>query len=184
MNIFDGIVIFILGYSIYGGFRSGAVAQLFSFVGLILSVWIGVAFGGEVADLLGIKSSGAIWGFLILFFVVIISITLLSRMIRNVLNFVGLGGIDKVVGVVLSFLKYVIVLSIIFNAVIEFNRNFNMIEQQQLKSSRLFFPIASVIEFLPVWKWVDNFDVDDVSKHIENGEKQIEKGWKESTQEL
>lgn len=166
MNVFDGIILLILGYSLLLGFRSGVIVQLLGVVGILVALWCGSLFGGS----LGIGGeSGKIWGFLIVFFAVAIGIALLSRLLRRVVSLVGLGIIDKLLGMTLSVAKYLIVMSILFSAFIGFNNDFKFVSKQSLNSSRLFYPIASIAEHLTFGEWIKQAGLSDVYDDVVDG---------------
>lgn len=166
MNIFDGIVLLILGYSLFSGFRSGMVVQLLGVAGIIVAIWTASLF----CDSLGIKGeSGKIWGFLILFFAVAIGVALLSRILRKMIHFVGLGIIDNLLGMTLSAAKYLIVMSILFSAFIAFNNDYKLFSKQALNSSHLLYPIASISKYITFGKWIDQAGLSDLYDDMVDG---------------
>ncbi len=163
MNILDGIILIVLCYSLFSGFRSGVVAQLFSVVGVVLAIWLGSLFGGNVIAMLGWDSSTSkIWGFLITFVLVLIGAAILSRTLRVLVRFVGLGIVDNILGMALSLAKYLIIISILFTSLIGFNNSYKLFSDKDLRSSRLFYPIASLSEYFPVWEWISDAGFDEL----------------------
>ncbi|MFR9651644.1 MAG: CvpA family protein [Rikenellaceae bacterium] len=184
MNIFDGVILLILGFSLYSGFRSGMVLQLLSVVGIVVAIWLASLFGGS----LGIGgSSGEIWGFLIIFFAVAIGATMLSQMIRKVVRFIGLGAVDNILGMVLSSAKYLLVMSVLFSAFIGFNNDYKILSKDNLKSSHLFYPIASLSKYLTFGEWFEQAGLGDLYDGVVdsvNSFSKDQKGKKWDTKEL
>lgn len=145
MNTFDVIVIAVLAFAAYKGAKDGLVVQGFSIVGILLGIWMGLALGESVAKMVGIDGAQReVWGFVIVFFIMLIVVALAARIIRGLLKAVGLGVVDVVAGGALSVCKYLIIMSFAFTAFESVNGSLGLVENKTLNKSALFMPIANL----------------------------------------
>ena len=145
MNIFDIITIIILLFAIFDGWRKGFISQLLSLAGIVGGVALAIAFGDKVGALFGIDAAySKIVGFIITFFVAAIVATLLSRLIASLFSALGLGGINILLGIALSAVKYLLILSVVFVAVERLNNNLEWVDKGHFKNSKSFKPVTTL----------------------------------------
>ena len=120
MSILDFIIIAIAVISFLWGIRKGFVGQLMSLIGLIFGLWgaskLTVPITTKLMPLLGPsvpEGTVRIIIYIILTVLFIILFNWLGRLLEKVMNLTILGGLNKVLGAVLSLLKAVIVAMII-----------------------------------------------------------------------
>ncbi|MFR9620564.1 MAG: CvpA family protein [Rikenellaceae bacterium] len=157
MNIIDILTLLVLLYAAYRGCHEGLVVQIFSIVGMAVSVWIGSKYSTEAADLLHIEGEySQLLGFLIATIVVLIAIAFAGRLMRRLVNFSGFGSIDVVLGASLSVCKFLLILSLLFTAVNMANQEYDIFDNKELAQSKLYMPIANLCNhFTPVWNWAN-----------------------------
>jgi membrane protein required for colicin V production len=124
MNLFDIVIIIILGFClIRGGFR-GLVKELSAIIGVFGGFYGAYTYYPLVAKLLSRWISdvgyGNILAFLIIFCSVFLIISILGIIIRYVLNLVFSGWVDRVGGVAFGLLKGALIVSVLFIALTTF----------------------------------------------------------------
>ena len=136
MNFFDILTLVALVWAVVSGWRSGFVSQLLGLLGIILGIVLSLRYGASVGEMLGIDARfSVVAGFLITFVATLIVATLIARLIARVLSFVGLGWVNTLLGIVLSIVKGLIVLSMLYAAIFALNANLQFVEPQYFDSS-------------------------------------------------
>ena len=129
MNFFDILTLVALAWAIISGWRSGFVSQLLGLVGIILGIILSLRYGAVVGAMFGIDARfSVVAGFLITFVAVLIVATILARLIAKVLSFIGLGWVNTLLGILLSIVKGLVVLSMLYAAIYSLNANSELIE--------------------------------------------------------
>ena len=145
MNIFDIITIIIALFAIFNGWRKGFISQLLSLVGIVGGVALAITFGDEVGALFKIDAAySKVVGFIITFFVAAIVATLLARLLASLFSALGLGGINTLLGIVLSAVKYLLILSVVFVAVEMLNNDLGWIGKNHFEDSKSFKPVSAL----------------------------------------
>ncbi len=157
MNVIDILILLLLAYAAYSGFREGLIIQIFSLVGIILSLWVASKYSTKTAEMLHIEGDySELLGFLIATVIVLIVIAFAGRMIHRLANLTGLGFVDRFLGASLSIVKFVLMLSVSFTAINLANQTFEMFDNEELKNSKLYMPIANISNhFTPAWDWIN-----------------------------
>ena len=115
MNIFDIITALFAIIALLNGWRKGFISQLCSLVGILGGIALAITFNGEVGALFGIDPAYAKpVGFIITFLVTSIAMSFIAKIVGSLFSAIGLGGLDSLLGVALSMLKYALVLSVLF----------------------------------------------------------------------
>lgn len=136
MNFFDILTLVALVWAVVSGWRSGFVSQLLGLLGIILGIVLSLRYGTAVGEMLGIDARfSVVAGFLITFVATLIVATILARLIAKVLSFVGLGWVNTLLGIVLSIVKGLIVLSMLYAAIFALNANLQFVEPQYFDNS-------------------------------------------------
>ena len=136
MNFFDILTLVALVWAVVSGWRSGFVSQLLGLLGIILGIVLSLRYGASVGEMLGIDARfSVVAGFLITFVATLIVATLIARLIARVLSFVGLGWVNTLLGIVLSIVKGLIVLSMLYAAIFALNANLQFVEPQYFDKS-------------------------------------------------
>ena len=136
MNFLDILTLVALLWAVIAGWRSGFVAQLLSFAGIVVGVVLAARFGSDVGVMLGVKSEfAAMAGFIVTFIVAMIAAVVLSKLLRGVLSFVGLKSLDTLFGIVLSVAKWLVVLSMASMAFEAVNGELKIVGREYLNDS-------------------------------------------------
>ena len=147
MNFFDILTLVALVWAVISGWQSGFVSQLLGLVGIILGVVLSLRYGAAVGGMLGIDARfSVIAGFLITFIATLIVATILSKLLARVLSFIGLGWVNTLLGIVLSVVKGVLVLSMLYASIYALNGNLNFVEPEYFNNSVSFDIVRSCAE--------------------------------------
>lgn len=147
MNFFDILTLVALAWAVISGWRSGFVSQLLGLVGIILGIVLSLRYGAAVGGMFGIDARfSVVAGFLITFVAVLVVATILSRLLAKVLSFIGLGWVNTLLGIVLSIVKGLVVLSMLYAAIYSLNLNSQLIEPDYFDNSISFDIIRKCAE--------------------------------------
>ncbi len=136
MNFFDILTLVALVWAVVSGWRSGFVSQLLGLLGIILGIVLSLRYGTAVGEMFNIDARfSVVAGFLITFVATLIIATLIARLIARVLSFIGLGWVNTLLGIVLSIVKGLIVLSMLYAAIFALNANLQFVEPQYFDNS-------------------------------------------------
>ena len=117
MNLFDIIVVVILGYCVIRGIFRGLVKELFSLIGVLGGFYAAYTYYMVLAKPLSrwIANTGYlnILSFLIIFCFVFIIISILGIIIHYILNIAFLGWVDRVCGAGFGTVKGILIASVI-----------------------------------------------------------------------
>lgn len=167
MGIFDIIVSIIILIALVNGWRKGLTVQACSIIAIIGGIWLASTFGAEVGEVLKVEPRYAkAVGFLVIFFVVLILLALLSRMVKGLFRFVGLGIFDSLFGALLSVAKMALIMGILCSAFDALNANGRFVEKKSLDKTIFFRPLCRTMEVF------DLFDIDKAGKELEKTVKQ------------
>lgn len=144
MNIFDIITIIVLILAAIAGARKGFITQLFSLLSIVGGILIASAYGPSVGEALGIDAAySKIVGYAITFIATAVAASLVARILAKLFSAMGLGGLDTLLGVVLSAAKYMLILSVVFTTFERLNTNMQMVEARHFESSKSFKIVSS-----------------------------------------
>ena len=147
MNFFDILTLVALVWALISGWRSGFVSQLLGLVGIILGIVLSLRYGAAVGGMFGIDARfSVVAGFLITFVAVLVVATILSRLLAKVLSFIGLGWVNTLLGIVLSVVKGVLVLSMLYASIYALNVNLQFVEPEYFNNSISFDIVRSCAE--------------------------------------
>ena len=147
MNIFDVIVYIALAWAVLNGWRKGFLLQLVSLVAVVAALFLAARCSSTVGGWLGLgAASSSIVGFIIIFLVALIAITICGYLMRAILKVAGLGPMDAILGIVFSIMKVSLVVGVMFSWISTINNNFNFVPQSKIEQSLWFEPVKSVAE--------------------------------------
>jgi membrane protein required for colicin V production len=147
MSIFDIIVYIALAWAVFNGWRRGFLLQLVTLVALVAGLFLAAQYGAVVGAMLGIDdSTSSIAGFVVIFLLSLLAVTIVGHMLRAVLRFTGLGVMDVVLGVLFSVAKVGLVVGVMFSWFATINNNYGWVEDNTIEKSRWFTPIVNIVE--------------------------------------
>ncbi len=166
MGIFDIIVSILVLIALVNGWRKGLTIQVCSIIAIIGGIWLASSFGAEVGDLFKIEPRFAkAAGFLTIFLVVLILLATLSRLVKKIFSFVGLGVLDSIFGALISVAKVVLILGILCSAFDSLNAGGRIVEKKSLNKTIFFRPLCRTVEVF------DLFDIEKAGKELEKSVK-------------
>ena len=156
MNTVDLIVCLVVVLAVWNGWRQGFIVQICSLAGIVAGIWLAARFGAEVGGWLrldeGVAAAG---GFVVVLVVVVLAVAIAARLARKLFRFAGFGVADIVLGIVVSLLKFLLVLSVLFSAFDRLNEDYCLVGPRTIDRSRTYKPVMRLSESLfPFLEWV------------------------------
>ncbi|MBR2326939.1 MAG: CvpA family protein [Alistipes sp.] len=152
MNFLDIITFVALVWAVVSGWRSGFVSQLLGLIGIILGLLLALRYGADIGAMFNIDARfSVVAGFLITFVVTLIVATILAKFIAGALSFIGLGWINTLLGIALSVVKGLLVLSLLYASIYALNNNLHLVEPQYFDRSLSFDMVRKCAEPLFVY---------------------------------
>ena len=151
MNYFDIIIICVLSFGFIKGFLKGFFNEVSSFIGFFIGLIGATMFSENLSNLilkiidLDLKILNII-SFIFLFIAITILFSLIGKSLTKLMKFALLGTINRLLGGVFSFGKYLVVLSFIVLLINYLNNLFSitLISKDSLNESTLFTFLQSV----------------------------------------
>ncbi|MCD8313387.1 MAG: CvpA family protein [Bacteroidales bacterium] len=148
--IIDIIILLLLILAIVMGIRKGFITQVISIVALILGVWLSCRF----ATLLGNWSAEKLHtsahlmkfiSFAVIFILVSLLLFWVGRLIEKTVKILMLSWLNRLLGVIFSLLKYLIIIGLVLILFDSLNSDFHFLSREYLESSRIYYPLRSAI---------------------------------------
>jgi membrane protein required for colicin V production len=151
----DVILLVILLWGAWGGFKKGFIISVASFIAIIAgglgAYYFSDVLGEWMSDHLSWTASQiSVGSFAIAFIAVVIAVHLLAKALEKVLSLVALGFVNKIAGSALGLLKNALILSFIIYGLRGFN---NMLPQDLAKDCVIFPCVESIAPaVIPYWE--------------------------------
>lgn len=149
MNTLDFIILFpvIAGFII--GLFKGLIKEVIGLAIVILGIYLSRLLAPFVSEVLvqwlDISPKGAQpLGFVVVFSIVAILLTITGRLINGLIQALSLGFINSVIGGIFGALKIALLFSILFNLLHSFEGRFSVIEPESRENSILYEPIKEL----------------------------------------
>lgn len=149
MNVFDIIVYLALAWAVFNGWKRGFLLQMLSLLAVVAALYFATQYGTELERILGLEVgvSGVV-GFIIIFVVALIVISVGAYVLRAVFRFAGLGMFDVLLGILFSVAKVGLIVSVLFSWFASANKDYDWASKQVIEESRWFKPISGVTDKL------------------------------------
>ncbi len=147
MNVLDIILAILLVVGAVNGFRKGIISQLCGLAGVLLGVWLGFKFGDRLGVWLGVEI-GEIASFVIIFIGAVLLAALAGRISAAILRATGLGILNRLGGMALSLVEYVLICSLLLGLFQRVNNATRWVESKVVEESVLVEPVMKVSEFV------------------------------------
>lgn len=145
MNPFDIILYLALAWAVFNGWRRGFLLQMLSLVAVVAALYFAVEYGGEVERILGIDVGvDGVVGFIAIFVISLILISIGAYLLRAVFRFAGLGAADVLLGVLFSVAKVLLIVSVMYAWFDSANKNYEWASRQSIASSRWYDPVKNI----------------------------------------
>lgn len=167
INFFDIITLLIALWAVVAGWRRGVILQLCSLIGIVLSIYLSSRYATTVGEFLGMNDDWkAPGGFIVVAILTLIAVALVGRLLRKVVEVVGLGVVDILLGIAISLLKWLLLLSAVYSVFATLNRSTNMVDDDILKNSKSFYPVTRIADY--IMPFVDRaFEGEDLEEMIQ-----------------
>lgn len=148
MNILDIIILICLIPAIIQGFRKGFISNAISTLSIIAGIWASARF----ANMFGIWLSQyfdvseqvlKVISFLGILTIVIVGLELLGKLLETVIKMMMLNWLNKVLGILFSIFKYMLIIGLILLALSTLNETFQIIKPEATADSILFGPLVN-----------------------------------------
>ncbi len=100
------------------GFMKGLIVEVFSFLAFFVGLFLAIELSIPITDKYFGKSdyfqAVSIGVFVVLFLITVISINLLAKIIRKAFKLAALGMIDRILGTIVSTIKWAFIVSVFF----------------------------------------------------------------------
>ncbi len=156
MNAIDLIVCLVAVWAVWSGWHKGCVRQVCSLAGFVAAIYLASTFGAEVGGMLHLDAEIAeVGGFVVVLLAAIIVVGIAGRLLKGLFQFAGLGVVDVALGIVLSVVKFALLLSVLFSAFDSLNNDYKFIAPAKLATSYTYRPVKDLARhLLPMVKWM------------------------------
>lgn len=124
MSWLDIVVLAILGYSVFAGFKGGFARVGIGFaatvVGIICGFWFYGIAAAHVADYVASRGVANLLGFLLVFGAFVLAGALLGRVLANLFKWVGLSWLDRLLGAAFGFLRGAVIAVALVTVILAF----------------------------------------------------------------
>lgn len=166
---FDLVVVIIVVGAIIRGAISGLVMQLASLLGLV----IGAIFAGQLADVVApwliswMKVSDnervvGVLSYVVAFLLIFLAIHFIGRLLQATIEAIKINSLNRLAGAAFCVVKWVFLLSIILNLVVQMDRNEKLIEKDIRENSVTYPLVLSTAQFIVpylTFEWLDRIDL-------------------------
>ena len=149
MNILDIILLICFIPALVQGIRKGFIAQAISIISIIVGIWASARFADVVAAWVAqyITASEQVMkvvAFALILIVVFFLLGLLGKALEGIFNFVLLGWLNKLLGVVFALLKTALIVGLVIMAFSSLNDTFHLVKEEVLNESVLYPPLKKI----------------------------------------
>ena len=168
MNYIDILILALIAWAMFRGFKNGLFIEIASIAALVLGIWGSIRFSWftqnklvEYFDMEG-QYLGLV-AFIITFTVIVVAIHFLARALDKLMKAVALGFAVRILGLVFAVFKTVLVLSVVFVVLNTINQKARFLPEEKIAESKLYNPIA---DFAPLLFPI--IEGDDLRKSFDN----------------
>ena len=156
MNAVDLIVCLVLALAVWNGWRQGFILQVCSLAGIVAGIWLAAQFGTQAGEWLrlepGFAAAGGGGAVLVAGNLVV---AIAGRLVRKLFHFAGFGIADTLLGIAVSVLKYLLVLSVLFSAFDDLNEDYTLAGPETIEKSKSYNSVMHLSEAVfPFLEWV------------------------------
>ena len=149
MNVFDIVIAALLIFGFVRGVMKGLFVEVASLAALIGGVYGAIHFSYFIGDFLKEAVSWSqeyisLAAFAGTFIIIIVTISLLGKMLTKLADFAALGIINKILGGVFGAIKIGLILSVIFIFFGKMNDTIPFVKKETLDESILYAPVKKI----------------------------------------
>lgn len=151
MNIIDVIILICLVPAVFQGYRKGFISQAISIVSLVVGIWASARFADMVTTWIAqyITASEPVLklvAFALILILVFLALGLIGRLLESILNFAFLGWVNRLLGIVFSLLKTLLIIGLVIILFNSLNSNIGLVKPETLADSALYQPIKNLAD--------------------------------------
>jgi len=151
MNIIDVIILICLVPAVFQGYRKGFISQAISIVSLVVGIWASARFADMVTAWIAqyITASEPVLklvAFALILILVFLALGLIGRLLESILNFAFLGWVNRLLGIVFSLLKTLLIIGLVIILFNSLNSNIGLVKPETLADSALYQPIKNLAD--------------------------------------
>ncbi len=153
MLIFDIVVLVLLLWGLYSGFKNGFFVELSSTIAFIAGLVGAFLYSNSIADFIAntwdiAKIYADVIGFIVTFILIVAVIKILAKVLTNVANMAFMGWLNSILGGVIGVLKSVVIISALLLVFDRVNNTIKVADKEKLEKSVLYEPIISLGKFV------------------------------------
>lgn len=186
MNYIDLVLLLLLVVGLIQGIRHGLIKEIAIIVALIVGIYVAQYLAKPMqlwaVDTFDMNASVAqVSSYVLLFIAGAGIIHLLANLIKKLLKMIQLNWINRILGGLFGFLKYLIILSFLINILNMTESYFKISKKEQVRTSNLYKPVGDIVP--TIMPFVDfsqakrSLDAT-VGKMTEEAAKALEEGYK------
>ena len=152
MNFLDILIICLLIYAGWKGFKKGFIIELFTFLALFIGLYAGIHFSDLIAgffierfDMDPSSSTLPILSFVLVFLAIGAMIYFLGKTLEKVVKVVQLSLLNKLLGVVFSILKMVFIVGVLLLLAESYDEKNEFVSQESKDASLLYYPFQNTV---------------------------------------
>ncbi len=181
MAVLDIIIGCILIYGFSRGVWKGFFSELASLLSILLGIYAAIMLSGYTIQVINryLHWEGKhirIIAFILTFILAVIAVILLGKLFTKLAKFAMMGWLNKLLGGVFGFLKWLVLLSLLAHIFSRINRKEALVSKNDLKESYCYNPLLKVYGTIsPIFsKWSDSFwkESDDAEEEPETPEEE------------
>ena len=151
MNILDIIILICFIPALVQGLRKGFIAQVIAIISIIAGIWLSFRFATYVSLWLAQYIQAGEPTLKVISFAIILILTILGfgaigKILEATIKIVMLGWVNKLLGVLFSFIKCTLIVGLVIMAFSSFNQTFNLVSEAELADSTLYTPLKSIAD--------------------------------------
>ncbi len=136
MNIIDIILAVILSYSLYKGFKNGLIIELCGILGIVIGIYLAYHFSDLLVQYIDLPTDIAhVLSFVGVLIMVIITLGIVARILSKLIDYSGLGVVNRVLGSFASLVKSAMILSVMVSLFLYMNKRTEWVDNEIVKKS-------------------------------------------------
>ncbi|MEJ6582606.1 MAG: CvpA family protein [Crocinitomicaceae bacterium] len=151
MNFLDFLILGLLGYAAWKGFKKGFIIELFTFLALFIGLYAGIHFSDLVSEFLMEKmelepsSYLPIISFAVVFLGIGAMIYFGGKALEKVIKVVQLSLVNKLLGIFFSVLKMVFIVGAVLLMAESYDEKNDFVSQESKEASFLYYPFQNTV---------------------------------------
>ncbi|MDR2962818.1 MAG: CvpA family protein [Bacteroidales bacterium] len=147
MNYLDFIVIIPVLWGMFKGFKNGLIGEVGAVIALVLGIFLAMKFSAQGGELVAARTSVTpqyqeIVAFAIIFFIVVLLCFCVTFVLKRLFNAINLAWLDKLLGIVLGGVKWLIIVAFLFLFVKTITARYYEEPVEAFEKSLFFEPLA------------------------------------------